>query len=139
MVRLRVETGDSDDDGEVETELRARLHAFNVAATGIDDGALLDATFQGHAVVKILLGTFTRSVCRELRRLEMQLGEDWRTRIVTDELAHLPLPLEHQQRVPHFRAQRPRQIMSALQSFYAFPSRDGWKGPQLERGHHIYG
>ena len=44
VVRLRMELGDSDDGGAVELELRARLHAFNVAATGIDDGALLIIT-----------------------------------------------------------------------------------------------
>jgi GNAT superfamily N-acetyltransferase len=44
VVRLRIELGDSDDGGAVELELRARLHAFNVAATGIDDGALLVIT-----------------------------------------------------------------------------------------------
>ena len=49
VVRLRVETGDTDDDGEVETELRRRLHAFNVAATGIDDGALLVVTVRDDA------------------------------------------------------------------------------------------
>ncbi len=44
VVRLRMELGDSDDGGAVELELRARLHAFNVAVTGIDDGALLVIT-----------------------------------------------------------------------------------------------
>src|SRR5688572_18150523 len=39
-----MELRDSDDGGAVELELRARLHAFNVAATGIDDGALLVIT-----------------------------------------------------------------------------------------------
>lgn len=41
MARVRLVTGDRDDGGEVEAELRRRLYSFNVAATGIDDGALL--------------------------------------------------------------------------------------------------
>ncbi|MGH8895215.1 MAG: GNAT family N-acetyltransferase [Actinomycetes bacterium] len=44
MTRLRLTVGDRDDDGEVETELRRRLYAFNAAATGIDDGSLLVLT-----------------------------------------------------------------------------------------------
>ena len=44
MVRLELSTGDADDDGEVETTLRRELYAFNVTATGIDDGRLLVLT-----------------------------------------------------------------------------------------------
>ncbi|MGZ4592315.1 MAG: GNAT family N-acetyltransferase [Actinomycetes bacterium] len=40
MTRLRLEITDRD-DGEVETHVRQRLYEFNVAATGIDDGAML--------------------------------------------------------------------------------------------------
>jgi GNAT superfamily N-acetyltransferase len=41
MARLRLESADRDPGGEVEVELRRRLYAHNVAATGIDDGSLL--------------------------------------------------------------------------------------------------
>jgi GNAT superfamily N-acetyltransferase len=41
VARLRLESGDRDDGGEVETELRRRLYAFNAATTGVDDGRLL--------------------------------------------------------------------------------------------------
>jgi len=44
MARLRLESADRDPGGEVEVELRRRLYAYNVAATGIDDGALLVLT-----------------------------------------------------------------------------------------------
>lgn len=44
VARVRLRTGDRDDGGEVETELRRRLYAFNARATGVDDGALLVVT-----------------------------------------------------------------------------------------------
>lgn len=44
MARVRLETGDRDDGGQVETELRRRLYAFNSRATGVDDGSLLVVT-----------------------------------------------------------------------------------------------
>jgi GNAT superfamily N-acetyltransferase len=44
VARLRLESADRDPGGEVEVELRRRLYAYNVAATGIDDGALLVLT-----------------------------------------------------------------------------------------------
>jgi GNAT superfamily N-acetyltransferase len=40
MARLRLELRDDDPDGH-EEELRRRLYAFNVAATGIDEGRLM--------------------------------------------------------------------------------------------------
>lgn len=46
MTRWRLEVGDRD-DAEIETEVRRRLYAFNVAATGIDDGALLVVCVRG--------------------------------------------------------------------------------------------
>jgi GNAT superfamily N-acetyltransferase len=49
MARLRLESGDRDPGGEVETELRRRLYAYNAAATGIDDGALLVLTVRDEA------------------------------------------------------------------------------------------
>lgn len=44
MARLWLQTGDRDPGGEVESDLRRRLYAFNAATTGIDDGALLVLT-----------------------------------------------------------------------------------------------
>lgn len=41
MARYLISLGDRDPGGEVETELRGLLYAFNAASTGIDDGALL--------------------------------------------------------------------------------------------------
>lgn len=49
MARVRLETGDRDDGGRVETELRRRLYAFNSRATGVDDGALLVVTARDDA------------------------------------------------------------------------------------------
>ena len=40
VTRLRLELTDHD-DGVVESEVRRRLYAYNAAATGIDDGAML--------------------------------------------------------------------------------------------------
>lgn len=53
-----MESGDRDPGGAVETELRRRLYDFNVAATGIDDGALLVLTVrdESDALVAGLFG-----------------------------------------------------------------------------------
>jgi GNAT superfamily N-acetyltransferase len=40
VTRLRLEVTDVD-DGIVESEVRRRLYAYNVSATGIDDGSML--------------------------------------------------------------------------------------------------
>jgi GNAT superfamily N-acetyltransferase len=48
VTRLRLELTDVD-DGELETDLRRRLYAFNASATGIDDGAMLIVSLRDEA------------------------------------------------------------------------------------------
>ena len=48
MTRLRLEVTDVD-DGVVETEVRRRLYAYNVSATGIDDGSMLVISLRDEA------------------------------------------------------------------------------------------
>jgi GNAT superfamily N-acetyltransferase len=48
VTRLRLEVTDVD-DGVVETEVRRRLYAYNVATTGIDDGSMLIVSLRDEA------------------------------------------------------------------------------------------
>ena len=48
MTRLRLELTDVD-DGVVESEVRRRLYAYNVATTGIDDGSMLIVSLRDEA------------------------------------------------------------------------------------------
>jgi GNAT superfamily N-acetyltransferase len=48
VTRLRLEVTDVD-DGIVESEVRRRLYAYNVSATGIDDGSMLIVSLREEA------------------------------------------------------------------------------------------
>jgi hypothetical protein len=60
-----------------------------------------------------------------------------RAGILALELADLPLPSDHPQRVARFGSQRALEIRRARPAFQPVPDRDGREAPRLQRLGHV--
>jgi hypothetical protein len=76
-------------------------------------------------------------VLAQARGLEVHLRLDRRSGVVAAELAHLPLPRDHPQRVAHFRAKRAIELLCARPALEAVPRGDAVHRPGVEHAFEV--
>src|SRR5690606_10064262 len=97
------------------------------------DRAALDFRLKWHALFKWFGAVPVWTIFLQARRRQVHARQDRRSGIVTDELAHLPLPREEPQRVADLGLQRAVEIQRARAAFQPVP-----EGDRRERAFHQF-